>query len=217
MYNDKVHAQATCAPDDDALSTARTPSGRDRARALRARAPDPGADHTRDSRSPRRYARCAWTPRCARALICDREACGQHRAGARGCNGLCKGGRISPALHRRRRGSRRPKQAGGRVTPCSRILFVGGEPGGAGRAHSERKQALRRAQCKRSMAKGAGATRLLAHRGRAQRWGGQRRVVTPLKSAVSMLDVPSSSKKVDLPLVVVVDGPRGETCNRGLF
>ena len=32
-----------------------------------------------------------------------------------------------------------------------------------------------------------------------------------------VLDVTSSSKKVDLPLVVVVDGPRGETCNGGVY
>ena len=35
-------------------------------------------DHTHHlgSRSPRRYARSSWTPRCARALICDRATCG---------------------------------------------------------------------------------------------------------------------------------------------
>ena len=146
----------SCAPDEDTQSTAKVQSGRDRARPLCASAPDPGADHTHVSRCPRRYATCAWTPRCARALICDREACGQHRAGARGCNGLCKGGRISPAFHRRRRGSRRPKQAGGHVTPCSRILFVGGEPGGAGRAHSELKQGVQQAPRRACMEQGGG-------------------------------------------------------------
>ena len=94
MCDNKVHAQAACAPDEDTQKSRRqsTGSGRDRARPLRARAPDPGAGDTRDSRSPRRYARCARTPRCARALICDREACGQHRAGAQGCNGCASAG-----------------------------------------------------------------------------------------------------------------------------
>jgi hypothetical protein len=92
MCDNKVHAQATCAPDDDAQSTAEAHSGRNRARALRARAPNPGVNHTRFSRSPRRYARSSWTPRCARALICDRAACGQHRAGVQRCKGYARAG-----------------------------------------------------------------------------------------------------------------------------
>ena len=92
MCDQKVHAQATCAPDDDAQSTTKAHSGRNRARALRARAPDPGTDRTRASRSPRRYARCAWTWRCARAMVCDRAACGQHRAGAQRCKGCARAG-----------------------------------------------------------------------------------------------------------------------------
>ena len=48
------------------------PNGRERARALHARAPDLRADHTRCSRCARRRAPCSWTRRCARALSCDR-------------------------------------------------------------------------------------------------------------------------------------------------
>ena len=58
---------APCAP-----STSGAPSGRERARALHGRAPDPRADHTSGSRCPRRCAPCSRTRRCARALSCDR-------------------------------------------------------------------------------------------------------------------------------------------------
>ena len=78
---------------------ARTQSGRNHVRPLHARAPDPGTEHTRVSRYPRRYARCRWTPRCARAMICDRESSGSASSRHARVEWVCKGGRISPALH----------------------------------------------------------------------------------------------------------------------
>jgi len=72
---------------------ARTQSGRNHVRPLHARAPDPGTERTHGSCCPRRYARCRWTPRCARAMICDREStAGQHRAGMQGWNGCARAG-----------------------------------------------------------------------------------------------------------------------------
>ena len=121
MCDNKVHAQAACAPDEDTQSTAKVQSGRDRARPLRAHAPDPGADRTRVLRCPRRYATCSWTRRCARALTCDREASGQHRAGVQGWNGCAREGRSAPASRRCRSGTRRHKLPGGQLTPWSRL------------------------------------------------------------------------------------------------
>ena len=66
-------------------------SGRDRARPLRARAPDPGADDTRVSRCPRRYARCSWTRRCVRAMICDRAASRSASSRRARVEWVCKG------------------------------------------------------------------------------------------------------------------------------
>jgi hypothetical protein len=53
-----------------------TRSGREHARPLHARTPDPRANHTRGSRCPRRCAPCSWTRRCAGALSCDRRSTG---------------------------------------------------------------------------------------------------------------------------------------------
>ena len=66
-------------------------SGRDRARPLRAHAPDPGADRTRVPRCPRRCARCSWTPRCARALTCDRAASRSASSRRARVEWVCKG------------------------------------------------------------------------------------------------------------------------------
>ena len=74
-------------------------SGRDRARPLRAHAPDPGADRTRVPRCPRRYARSSWTPRCARALTCDRAASRSASSRRARVDMVCKGGRSSPVVH----------------------------------------------------------------------------------------------------------------------
>jgi hypothetical protein len=112
-------------------------SGRDRARPLRAHAPDPGADRTRVPRCPRRCARCSWTPRCARALTCDRAASRSASSRRARVEWVCKRGRISPALLCRRRGSRRHKLAGGHVTPCSRVDHAWGTSTRDRRAHSE--------------------------------------------------------------------------------
>jgi hypothetical protein len=112
-------------------------SGRDRARPLRAHAPDPGADRTRVPRCPRRCARCSWTPRCARALTCDRAASRSASSRRARVEWVCKGGRILPALRCRRRGSRRHKLAGGHVTPCSRVDHAWGTSRRDRRAHSE--------------------------------------------------------------------------------
>jgi hypothetical protein len=138
MCDNKVHAQAACAPNEDTQSTAsKAQSGRDRARPLRAHAPDPGADPTRVPRCPRRYARSSWTPRCARALTCDRAASRSASSRRARVEWVCKRGRISPALLCRRRGSRRHKLAGGHVTPCSRVDHAWGTSTRDRRAHSE--------------------------------------------------------------------------------
>ena len=92
MCDNKVHAQAACAPDEDSRKAhGKAQSGRDRARPLRARAPDPGADDTRVSRCPRRYARCSWTRRCARAMICDRAASRSASSRRARVEWVCKG------------------------------------------------------------------------------------------------------------------------------
>ena len=59
-----------------APSTSGTQSGREPARPLHARTPDPRANHTCGSPFPRRHAPCSWTRRCARALSCDRRSIG---------------------------------------------------------------------------------------------------------------------------------------------
>ena len=96
---------APCAP-----STSGTQSGRERARALHARAPDPRANHTHGSRCPRQYAPCSCTRRCARALSCDRRSAGsassvRYRRATSGP--LC--GRIQRAEASRHRLRRAPR------------------------------------------------------------------------------------------------------------
>ena len=85
-----------------------THSSRDRARPLHARTPDPLANHTHASRCTRRYAPCSWTPRCARALSCDKRSTGSASSVRHPTSGpLC--GRLERAeasSHRLRRAPR---------------------------------------------------------------------------------------------------------------
>jgi hypothetical protein len=72
--------------------------GRDRARPLRADPPDPHILGKRVPRCPRRYAACSWTPRCARAMACDR-GCSRSASQRRYRRATCEpqGGRLERA------------------------------------------------------------------------------------------------------------------------
>ena len=139
MCDNKVHAQAACAPDEDTQSMAKAQCGRDCARPLCARAPDPGADDTHVSRCPRRYATCLWTPRCARTMICDTESSGSASSRRARLEWVCKCGRFAPAPARCRRQTRRRTHTGGLETPCCRVDHAWGTSARDRRAHSERR------------------------------------------------------------------------------
>ena len=137
MCDNKVHAQAACAPDEDTQSMAKVQSGRYRARPLRARAPEPGADRMRVPRCPRRYATCLWTPRCTRALTCDRQSSGSASSRRARLEWVFKRGRFAPAPARCRRQTRRRTHTAGLETPCCRVDHAWGTSARDRRAHSE--------------------------------------------------------------------------------